>query len=98
MIRDPHIQLRAHPIGPQDENAPILAGFTRRDFERLNRIAHAKNLRAIIQSTKWLNSQSMELLAQFPNDFFRGAGLTCEEFKRALQVHVDSCCKLLERL
>jgi hypothetical protein len=77
---------------------PIIAGFTREDFERLNRVSHAKNLRSVIQSTKWLNDHGVELLRQHPQEFWSGTGMTVEQYREALTVHVDSCRAFLKKM
>ena len=48
-------------VSRDDGGRAIIAGFTREDFERLNRLDHAKNLRCIIRGTKWLNYCSSRL-------------------------------------
>jgi hypothetical protein len=81
-----------------DDRRPIIAGFTREDFERLNRLTHARNLRSIIKSTKWLNEHGVELLRGYPQEFRCGTGMTVEEYVHALTVHVDRCRVFLERM
>jgi hypothetical protein len=58
-----------------DGHRAIIAGFTREDFDRVNRLDHAKNLRCIIKGTKWLNDHGVELLRRYPQDFLDGAGI-----------------------
>lgn len=82
----------------EDGRRAIIAGFTREDFERLNRLEHAKNLRCIIRSTKWLNHHGAELLRRYPQEFLDGAGMTVEQYLQALAVHIDCCHKLLKRI
>jgi hypothetical protein len=81
-----------------DDRRAIIAGFTRADFERLNRLDHARNLRCIIKSTKWLNDHGLELLRRYPQDFRDGAGMTVEEYLQALTVHIDRCHALLKKI
>jgi hypothetical protein len=81
-----------------DDRRAIIAGFTRADFERLNRLDHARNLRSIIKSTKWLNDHGLELLRRYPQDFHDGAGMTVEEYLQALTVHIDRCHALLKKI
>ena len=81
-----------------DGNRTIIAGFTREDFERLNRLDHAKNLRCIIRGSKWLNAHGLELLQRYPQDFLVGAGMTVEEYLQALTVHIDCCHILLKKI
>jgi hypothetical protein len=83
---------------PDATHQPIIAGFTREDFERLNRVSHAKNLRSVIQSTKWLNDHGAELLRQHPQEFWSGTGMTVEEYREALAVHVNSCRAFLKKM
>ncbi len=80
-----------------DDRRPIIAGFTREDFERLNRLAHATNLRSIIKCTKWLNDHGIELLRRHPQEFCDGTGMTVEQYLHALTVHVDSCRTFLKK-
>jgi len=80
-----------------DDRRPIIADFTREDFERLNRLTHARNLLGIIKSTKWLNDHGVELLRRYPQDFFDGAGMTVEQYLQALTVHIDCCHILLKK-
>jgi ABC-type nitrate/sulfonate/bicarbonate transport system substrate-binding protein len=80
------------------ENRPLVGGFTRKDFDRLNRVAHAKNLRAVIESTKWLNYHGEEVLRRYPSEFKRGAGMTVSEYLQALAVHVERCRALIEQM
>jgi hypothetical protein len=82
----------------RDDGEPIIASFTQADFERLNRLAHAKNLHGVIRCTKWLNFQGVELLQRYPQDFESGAGMTVDEYLRALTVHLDSCRAFLKRI
>jgi hypothetical protein len=81
-----------------DERRPIIAGFTREDFERFNRLTHARNLRNIIKYSKWLNDQGVELLHRYPQEFRCGTGMTTEEYLHALTVHIDRCLAFLERM
>jgi hypothetical protein len=81
-----------------DDRRAIIAGFTRADFERLNRLDHARNLRCIIKSTKWLNDHGLELLRRYPQDFHEGAGMTVEEYLQALTVHIERCHALLKKI
>jgi hypothetical protein len=81
-----------------DDRRQIIAGFTQEDFERLNRLAHAKNLRSIIKCTKWLNDHGVELLRRYPQEFRYGAGMTVEQYLHALTVHVDCCRAFLKRM
>ncbi len=85
-------------VSRDDGRRAIIAGFTREDFDRLNRLDHAKNLRCIIRSTKWLNEHGVELLERYPRDFLDGAGMTVEEYLQALTVHIDCCHILLKRI
>lgn len=80
-----------------DGRRPIVAGFTREDLERFNRLTHAKNLRSIIKCTKWLNDHGAELLRRYPQEFRCGTGMTVEEYLDALAVHVDRCRAFIER-
>jgi hypothetical protein len=89
---------RERKLLSDDDRRPIIAGFTREDFERLNRLTHAKNLRSIIKSTKWLNEHGVELLRRHPREFRYGTGMTVEEYLQALAVHVDQCRAFLERV
>jgi hypothetical protein len=75
----------------------IIAGFTREDFERHNRLDHAQNMRCIIRGTKWLNDHGVELLRRYPQDFLDGAGMTVEQYLEALTVHMDCCHTFLKR-
>ncbi|HEY2684717.1 MAG TPA: hypothetical protein VGI93_14465 [Steroidobacteraceae bacterium] len=79
-------------------NRPLVGSFTREDFDRLNRVAHAKNLRAVIESTKWLNYHGEEVLRRFPDEFRRGAGMTVSEYLQALAVHTERCRALIEQM
>jgi hypothetical protein len=81
-----------------DDRRPIVAGFTREDFERFNRLTHAKNLRSIIKGTKWLNDHGAELLRRYPQEFHCGTGMTVDEYLHALTVHVDQCRTFLESM
>jgi hypothetical protein len=76
-------------VSRDDGRRAIIAGFTQEDFERLNRLDHAKNLRFIIRGTKWLNEHGVELLL---------AGMTVEQYLQALTVHIDCCHILLKRI
>jgi hypothetical protein len=80
-----------------DDGRAIIAGFTRKDFERLNRLAHAKNLRSIIKCTKWLNDHGVELLRRYPQEFRDGTGMTVEQYLHALTVHIDCCRAFLKK-
>jgi hypothetical protein len=77
---------------------PVIAGFTREDFERHNRSTHARNLRSIIKCTKWLNDHGVELLQHHPGEFHQDTGMTVEQYLRALTVHVDCCRAFLKRM
>jgi hypothetical protein len=81
-----------------EKRQPIIAGFTREDFARLNRSTHARNLLDIIKSTKWLNDHGLELLRRHPGEFHCVTGMTVEQYQRALAVHVDCCRAFLERI
>jgi hypothetical protein len=81
-----------------EDRRPIIADFTREDFERLNRLTHARNLRSIIKSTKWLNDHGVELLQRHPGEFHHGTGMTVEQYLHALAVHVDCCRAFLKRM
>jgi hypothetical protein len=81
-----------------DDRRAIIAGFTREDFARLNRLAHAKNLRSIIKCTKWLNDHGVELLRRYPQEFGDGTGMTVEQYLHALTVHVDRCHTFLKKM
>jgi hypothetical protein len=85
-------------VSRDEDRRAIIAGFTREDFERLNRLDHAKNLRCIIKSTKWLNDHGLELLRRYPQDFRDGAGMTVEQYLEALTVHIDRCHGLLKKI
>ena len=85
-------------IFSDDDHRPIVAGFSREDFERFNRLTHAKNLRSIIRCTKWLNEHGVELLRRYPQEFRRGTGMTVEEYRQALSVHVDRCRAFLDKM
>jgi hypothetical protein len=76
----------------------VLSGFSNDDFERLNRLAHAKNLHSIIKCTKWLNYHGLELLKQHPQEFCDGTGMTVEAYLNALTVHIDSCRAFISRI
>ena len=91
MLRSPHEK------SPRHASDPVLGDITRADLEQLNRISQARNLRGVLQTTKWLNFQAVELMKQYPADFQRGTGVSVEEYVRALQVHVDVCRVLLEK-
>jgi len=90
--------MQKRKIAGEDNRRAIIAGFSREDFERLNRLDHAKNLRCIIKSTKWLNDHGVELLQLHPKDFCDGAGMTVEQYMQALKVHVDRCHGLLKKI
>jgi hypothetical protein len=77
---------------------PMIADFTQEDFERFNRLTHAKNLRSIIKATKWLNDHGVELIRQYPEEFRSGTGMTVEEYLSALTAHVERCRAFLERM
>ena len=85
-------------VSRDDGRRAIIAGFTRGDFERLNRLDHAKNLRCIIRGTKWLNYHGVELLQRYPQDFLDGAGMTVEQYLQALTVHIECCHVLLKKI
>jgi hypothetical protein len=89
--------MRKAEISRDDSHQPIIAGFTREDFERLNRMTHARNLLDIIKSTKWLNDHGIELLRRHPGEFHYATGMTVEQYQRALAVHVDCCRALLKK-
>jgi ABC-type nitrate/sulfonate/bicarbonate transport system substrate-binding protein len=80
------------------QNRPLVGGFTREDFDRLNRVAHARNLRAVIESTKWLNYHGEEVLRRYPDEFRRGAGMTVSEYLQALAVHAERCRALIDQM
>ena len=80
-----------------DDGRPIIAGFTREDFERLNRLTHARNLRGVVKCTKWLNEHGVELLRGYPQEFRYATGMTVEQYVEALTVHVDCCRGFLKR-
>ena len=90
--------MRKSRILSDDDRRPIIAGFAQQDFERLNRLAHAKNLHSIIKCTKWLNDHGVELLRQYPQEFRHGTGMTVEQYLHALTVHVDCCRAFLKRM
>jgi hypothetical protein len=90
--------MRKRKLSSDDDRRPIIADFTREDFERFNRLTHAKNLRSIIKCTKWLNDHGVELLHRYPQEFRCGTGMTVEEYLHALTVHVDCCRAFLERM
>jgi hypothetical protein len=90
--------MRKVRILSNDDRRPIIAGFAQEDFERLNRLAHAKNLRSIIKCTKWLNDHGVELLRLYPQEFRYGTGMTVEQYLHALTVHVDCCRTFLKNL
>ncbi len=81
-----------------DDRRAIIAGFTREDIERFNRLAHAKNLRSIIKCTKWLNDHGVELLRLYPQEFRDVTGMTVEQYLHALTVHVDRCRTFLKKM
>ncbi len=81
-----------------EERRAIIAGLTRDDIERLNRLAHAKNLRSVIKCTKWLNDHGVELLQQYPQEFRDGTGMTVKQYLHSLAVHVDRCRTLLKKM
>jgi hypothetical protein len=81
-----------------DDRRPMISDFTRDDFERFNRMTHARNLRSIIKCTKWLNEHGVELLRRYPQEFRCGTGMTVDEYVHALTVHVDRCRAFLERM
>ncbi len=85
-------------VSGEIDRRAIIAGFTREDIERLNRLDHAKNLRCIIKSTKWLNHHGVELLQNYPLDFCDGAGMTVEQYMQALSVHIERCHGLLKKI
>ena len=90
--------MRNRKIVSDDDQRPIIAGFTREDFERHNRLTHAGNLLSIIKCTKWLNDHGVELLGQYPRDFLDGAGMTVEQYLQALTVHIDCCHIFLKKI
>jgi hypothetical protein len=90
--------MRKTKLSSDDDRRPIIAGFTREDFERFNRLTHANNLHSIIKYTKWLNVHGVELLRRYPQEFRCGTGMTVEEYVHALTVHVDSCRDFLEKM
>jgi hypothetical protein len=90
--------MRKREILSDDDARPIIAGYTREDFERLNRLAHAKNLRSIIKCTKWLNDHGVELLRRYPQEFRHATGITVEQYLQALTVHVDCCHAFLKKM
>jgi hypothetical protein len=81
-----------------DDRRAIITDFTQEDFEHLNRLAHARNLRDIIKCTKWLNDHGVELLRRYPQEFRDGAGMTVEQYLHALTVHVDCCRAFLKNM
>jgi hypothetical protein len=83
--------VRKRRISSDDDRRPIIAGFNREDLDRLNRLAHAKNLRGIIKCTKWLNDHGVELLRGYPQEFRQATGMTVGQYLHALNVHVDCC-------
>ena len=85
-------------VSRDDGCRAIIGGFTREDLERLNRLDHAKNLRGIIRGTKWLNDHGVELLRRHPQEFRDGTGMTAEQYRHALAVHIDCCRAFLERM
>jgi len=89
--------MRKRDIFLDDDQRPIIAGVTRGDFARLNKLAHARNLRSIIKCTKWLNDHGVELLRRYPHEFRSGTGMTVEQYLRALTVHVDCCRAFLRK-
>ena len=90
--------MRKGEILSDDDRRSTIAGFTPDDFERFNRLTHAKNLRSIIKCTKWLNDHGVELLRQYPQEFRHGTGMTVEQYLHALTVHVDCCRAFLKRM
>lgn len=80
-----------------EDGRPIIAGFTREDFERLNRLTHARNLRSVVKCTKWLNEHGVDLLRRYPQEFRYATGMTVEQYLDALAVHVDCCRAFLKR-
>jgi hypothetical protein len=90
--------MRKVSIPSNDDRRPIIAGFTQEDFERVNRLAHARNLRSIIKCTKWLNEHGVELLRRYPQEFRDGTGMTVEQYLHALTVHVECCRAFLKRM
>jgi hypothetical protein len=89
--------MRKGKISRDDDRQPIIAGFTQEDFERLNRLTHARNLRSVIKCTKWLNDHGIELLRRYPQEFHYGTGMTVEQYLQALTVHVDCCRAFLKK-
>jgi len=90
--------MRKRKLLSDDDGPAIIADFTREDFARLNRLAHAKNLRSVIKCTKWLNEHGVELLREYPDEFCYGTGMTVEQYLQALTVHVDCCLAFLKRI
>jgi hypothetical protein len=90
--------MKNRKIASDEDRRPIIAGFTREDFERHNRLTHARNLLSIIKCTKWLNEHGAELLRRHPREFRSGTGMTVEQYRHALAVHVDCCRAFLERM
>ena len=90
--------MRNGKIVSDDDRRPIIAGFTREDFERHNRMTHAGNLLSIIKCTKWLNHHGIELLRRYPQEFCDGTGMTAEQYRQALAVHIDCCRAFLKRM
>ena len=90
--------MRNRKIVNDDDRRPIIAGFTRADFERHNRLTHARNLLGIVKCTKWLNDHGLELLRRYPREFRYGTGMTVEQYRHALAVHVDCCRAFLKRM
>jgi hypothetical protein len=90
--------MRRARIASDEDRRPVLAEFTRADFELLNRLSHAKNLRSVIKCTKWLNYNGVELLRRHPQEFRNCTGMTVEEYRHALSVHIDCCRAFLEKI
>jgi len=90
--------MRKGRIGSHDGRRAIIASFTREDFERHNRLVHAKNLCSIVKYTKWLNCHGVELLQRYPQEFHRCTGMTVEQYLQALGSHVDRCRVFQETL
>lgn len=89
--------MRKRPNSSDDDGRPIIAGFTRADLERLNRLTHARNLRSVVKCTKWLNEHGGDLLRRYPQEFRYATGMTVEQYVDALTVHVECCRAFLER-
>jgi hypothetical protein len=90
--------MRKARLASDGDRRAIIADFTQADFDRLNRLAHARNLRNIVSCTKWLNYHGIELMARYPQEFRKGTGMTVQQYLLALSVHVDCCRTFLKRV